>query len=250
VHYAIVSCVHGNLEAFQAVVADAEQRGVERIVFLGDLVGFGPDPVACVDLARQKCAIALKGCHDHALVAGAGHLPPPVRASLEWAKEELGADPVQGPLRLDYLEKLPQHYESAGIVFLHASPRDATNEYLFAEDVKRDTRKLSRAFALVSKVVFVGHTHVPGVFLENPLRWQPAGEIDNYYHYKRGEKVIVNVGSCGQPRDGDTRACYLEIEKNELNWRRIDYDVGAVVAKIEANPRLSPAFAQRLQRGI
>jgi diadenosine tetraphosphatase ApaH/serine/threonine PP2A family protein phosphatase len=250
VHYAIVSCAHGNLDAFAAVVADAKSRGVERIVFLGDLVGFGPDPVGCVDLARTECAIALKGCHDQALVVGASHLPPPVRACLDWAKEEIERDGDQGPLRMQFLAELAPSYDSAGIVFLHASPRDPVGEYLFAEDVKRDTRKLSRAFSLVSKVVFVGHTHVPGVFLENPLRWQSAAEIQNYFHYKRGDKVIVNVGSCGQPRDGDPRACYLEIEKNELYWRRVDYDVNGVVAKIQANPRLSPAFAQRLLRGI
>lgn len=249
-HYAILSCVHGNLEAFQAVVADAQARGVERIVCLGDLVGFGPDPAACVDLARQSCSIALMGCHDRALVKGAQHLPPPIRASIEWAKEELGRDPVLGPQRFQFLEQLPPSYESGGIVFLHASPRDPVQEYLFAEDVKRDARKLARSFALVSKVVFVGHTHVPGVFLENPLRWQAAGEIENYFHYKRGEKVIVNVGSCGQPRDGDPRACYLEIEKNELNWRRIEYDVNAVADKIEAIGKLSPGFAQRLVRGL
>lgn len=249
-HYAIVSCVHGNLEAFQAVCEDATARGVERIVSLGDLVGFGPDPAACVDLARERCAIALKGCHDRALIKGTTHLPPPIRASLDWAKEELGRDPVLGPVRFDYLDTLPPHYESGGIVFLHASPRDPVNEYLFAEDVRRDPRKLTRAFTHVSKVVFVGHTHVPGVFLENPLRWQAANEIENYFHYKRGEKVIVNVGSCGQPRDGDPRACYLEIEKNELNWRRVDYDVDAVAAKIEANEKLSPGFAQRLVRGV
>jgi predicted phosphodiesterase len=250
VHYAILSCVHGNLEAFQAVVADATTRGVERIVCLGDIVGIGPDPAACVDLARERCSIALKGCHDTALITGAKHLPPPVRASIDFARAEIEADPELGEARLDFLEKLPKQYESGGIVFLHASPRDPTGEYLFAEDVKRDARKLNRAFALVSKVVFVGHTHMPGVFVENPLRWFPAGEINNYYHYKRGEKIIVNVGACGQPRDGDTRACYLEIEKNELNWRRVEYDVQAVAAKIEANPKLSPAFAQRLLRGI
>lgn len=243
-HYAILSCVHANLEAFGAVVEDATRRGVERIISIGDLVGFGPDPVGCVDFARTRCAIALKGCHDHALVEGGAHLPAATRDGIFWAREELGDE------RLAWLDSLPTSYEAAGIVFCHASPREHVSEYLFAEDVRRDARKLARAFEKTAKVVFVGHTHVPGIFLENPLRWTPAAQLEHYFHYKKGEKVIVNVGSVGQPRDGDPRACYLEVNKNELYWRRIEYDVQRVAAKIQANNRLTPSTAQRLLRGL
>jgi diadenosine tetraphosphatase ApaH/serine/threonine PP2A family protein phosphatase len=246
VHYAILSCVHANLEAFQAVVEDAERRGVERIVSLGDLVGFGPDPVACVELAREKCAINLRGCHDQALLDGGTYLPAPIRNTIAFAKEELEADPA----RIEFMEQLSESYEAGGIMFRHASPREPVNEYLFAEDVRRDVRKLVRAFASFEKCVFVGHTHVAGVFQEEPIRWTPAAQLENYFHYKKGEKVIVNVGSVGQPRDGDRRACYLEVDKNELYWRRVEYDVDAVVAKIRANSRLTASTAQRLQRGL
>ena len=99
-------------------------------------------------------------------------------------------------------------------------------------------------------IAFVGHTHTPGIFLENPIRWTGAAQLENYFHYKRGEKVIVNVGSVGLPRDGDARACYLEVSKNELYWRRIEYDLDGVVAKIEQNERLTRSVAERLRRGI
>jgi diadenosine tetraphosphatase ApaH/serine/threonine PP2A family protein phosphatase len=244
VHYAIISCVHGNLEALRAVVEDATQRGVEKIVSIGDTVGFGPDPVACLDMVHERCAIALMGCHDQALLDSGALLPQAMRAGTVWAKEQLG------PERLEWVKGLPDSYDAAGIIFCHASPRDHVSEYLFPEDVRRDTRKLARAFEKTAKCVFVGHTHVPGVFLENPLRWTPAAQLENYFHYKKGEKVIVNVGSVGQPRDGDPRACYLEINKNELYWRRIEYDVNAVVAKIQSNPNLMPSSAQRLLRGL
>ena len=249
-HYAIISCVHANLEAFHAAVEDAERRGVERIVSLGDLVGFGPDPAACVDLAREKCAINLKGCHDQALVDGGSYLPAPIRNTIVWAKEELEKDETLGPARLEFMENLSESYEAGGIMFRHASPREAVTEYLFAEDVRRDVRKLTRAFAAFDKCVFVGHTHTAGVFLEEPIRWTPAAQLENYYHYKKGEKVIVNVGSVGQPRDGDRRACYLEVNKNEMYWRRVEYDVEAVVAKIQSNTRLTASTAQRLLRGL
>ena len=243
-HYAIISCVHANLEAMQAVVEDATRRGVEQIISIGDLVGFGPDPSACVDFARQHCAINLKGCHDLAIVEGGDYLPPATREGLIWAREELGAE------RLAWLAALQQVHEAAGIAFCHASPREPVIEYLFAEDVRRDPRKLARAFDKTSKVVFVGHTHVPGIFLESPIRWTGAIQLDHYFHYRKGEKVIVNVGSVGQPRDGDPRACYLEVNKNEMYWRRIDYDVRRVAAKIQANNRLTPSTAQRLMRGL
>lgn len=248
-HYAIISCIHANAPAFRAVIDDATARGVERIVCLGDLVGFGPDPVECVDLAREKCSITLKGCHDQALLDGGAYLPAPIRNGITWAKQQLTEDD-QGPARLEFLEQLPERYEAVGIAFRHASPREPVNEYLFPEDVRRDPRKLQRNFTATEKVVFVGHTHVPGVFLENPLRWGPAAQLENYYHYKKGEKVIVNVGSVGQPRDGDVRACYLEITKNELFWRRVEYDVEQVAARIKENSRLAASAAQRLLRGI
>jgi diadenosine tetraphosphatase ApaH/serine/threonine PP2A family protein phosphatase len=244
VHYAIISCVHANLEALSAVVEDATRRGVEQIVCIGDIVGFGPDPTACVDLVRRACGIALRGCHDEAVVAGGAHLPPATRAGLAWAKEQLGDE------RLAWMKALPDSYEAGGIVFCHASPREYVTEYLFPEDVRRDARKLARAFDKTAKVVFVGHTHIPGVFQENPIRWTPASQLENYFHYKKGDKVIVNVGSVGQPRDGDPRACYLEVNKNEMYWRRLDYDVNQVVAKIQSNERLTTSTAQRLLRGL
>ncbi|MBI3725801.1 metallophosphoesterase family protein [bacterium] len=248
-HYAILSCVHANADAFLAVVEDAEKRGVEQIVCLGDLVGFGPDPQDCVDIARERCAITTLGCHDESLLDGGAHLPSSIRATIDWSKEVISAG-SKGGARLEYLSKLPQQYDSGGIAFLHGSPRDPVSEYLFAEDVRRDPRKLTRAFSAVSKISFVGHTHIPGVFMENPLRWTAAAALDGYMHYKKGEKVIVNVGSVGMPRDGDARACYLEIEKNELWWRRVDYDATAVAKRIRANDRLIPSTAQRLEQGI
>lgn len=246
-HYAVISCVHANLEALQAVLADADQRGCEQVICLGDVVGLGPDPVACVDLVRQKCAIVLKGCHDEALVQGGTHLSAPVRASLEWHKEALGEG---GDERVSWLGSLPYRYEAGGIQFVHGSPREPTQEYLFPDDVQNDARKLVRAFVLVEKVLFAGHTHLPGVFTAEPLGFQTAAALNGYFHYKRGTKVVVNVGSVGQPKDGDARACYLEIQKNEMFWRRVEYDVAAVVDKVKANSRLAPAHGARLLRGI
>jgi diadenosine tetraphosphatase ApaH/serine/threonine PP2A family protein phosphatase len=247
VHYAVISCIHGNLEALEAVLADAVSKGCEQVICLGDVVGLGPDPVECVDMVRRTCAVVLKGCHDEALVQGAAHLAAPVRASIEWHKEALGEE---GQDRIDWLASLPYRYEAGGIQFVHGSPREPTQEYLFPDDVQKDARKLQRAFALVEKVLFAGHTHLPGVFTNEPLGFQTPTAVNGYFHYKRGTKVVVNVGSVGQPKDGDPRACWLEIQKNEMFWRRVEYDVETVVQKMKANARLAPAFGARLLRGI
>jgi diadenosine tetraphosphatase ApaH/serine/threonine PP2A family protein phosphatase len=197
-----------------------------------------------VDLVRERCAINLVGCHDQALLDGGAHLPAPQRDGLAWAKDALGKE------RLDWIRSLPTNYAAAGVVFCHASPREPVSEYLFPDDVRRDPRKIARALEKTEKVVFVGHTHIPGVFRSDPTRWTPAAPLENYFHYRRGEKVIVNVGSVGQPRDGDPKACYLEVNKNEMYWRRIEYDVSQVVAKIQSNSRLTSSTAQRIQRGL
>jgi predicted phosphodiesterase len=250
VHYAVISCIHGNLEALEAVIADAAQRGCDSVICLGDIVGLGPDPVACLDTVRQKCQIALRGCHDEALAAGSlAHMSGPVRASLEWTKEALAED-GNGDDRMAWLGQLPYRYEAGGIQFVHGSPKEPTQEYLFAEDVTKEPRKLQRAFQLVEKVLFIGHTHIPGVFTAEPLGFQSAKELNGYFHYKRGAKVMVNVGSVGQPKDGDPRACYLEIQKNEMFWQRVEYNVQAVVDKVKANSRLAPAHGARLLRGL
>lgn len=227
----------------RAVVADIKERAIGRIVCVGDVVGVGPEPAECVDLVREHCFILIRGDHDEAMLSGVSGFSHFMGQVLEWSKQQLETDPT----RLQYLEKSLPSFESAGISFHHGSPR-SKYEYLFASDVKSDPRKLRTAFHGFEKVCFHCHTHVPGLITQEPLQWRSAQELDNYYHYRKGEKILVNVGSVGQSRDGDTRACYLEINKNEIYWRRVDYDVAGVVAKVQANEVLAPA-APRLQKG-
>lgn len=247
-HYAIIACIHGNRDALAAVLEDIRARGIQRIVCLGDIVGFGPDPIECLEMVQRSCFVVLRGDHDEAIISGRQGFIAKTARSLEWTREQIEAHP-QGEALLEFLAtKSVTEYGNAGIAFYHGSPR-SLHEYLFPSDVRRYPRKLRTAFALVDKVCFTAHTHVPGVILEEPLAWRSAAELEGYYHYKKGLKAFINVGSVGQPRDGDPRACYLEIRKNEMFWRRVEYDLAGVVSRLEGNEVFSSDLAIRLQKG-
>ena len=245
-HYAIIGCIHGNRDALEATLEDIRQRGIERVVCLGDVVGFGPDPLECLRLVRERCFISIRGDHDEAMLAGtAGFIPKTARV-LEWTREQIGQT---DPSLIAWLDQALDSFESAGISFVHGSPKSC-HEFLFPSDVRRNRRKLRAAFAATEKVCFCAHTHVPGVIVEEPLAWFSARELDGYYHYRKGVKALINVGSVGQPRDGDPRACYLEIKKNEIFWRRVEYDLGGVVDRLRSNAEVFAAdLAIRLEKG-
>lgn len=246
-HYAILGDVQGNAEALRAVFEDIRRRKIERVVCLGNVIGFGPDPVECVDLVRTHCFITIRGDHEQALLSGTDGLIPATAALIEWALEELQQG-SEGASRMAFVDNTLDSFSSAGISFFHGSPR-SSREYLFPSDVRRNRRKLRAAFTHVEKVCFHAHTHVPGVICEEPLSWRSASELDGYYHYRKGEKSLINVGSVGQPRDGDPRAGYIEIRKNEIFWRRVPYDVEAVIDRMEQLEVFGTHYSTRLRQG-
>lgn len=245
--YAIVADIHGNYTALKAVFEDLKNRNISHVMCLGNIVGLGPKPAKCVDYISKNCFLSVLGNHDYAIVnkaVGCSHL---VWRAIDWSRTKIeGGDPEIAANRWRFFEKLPERYDKNGISFVHGSPRDPVSEYVFPEDVDRDPRKLEESFALFEKVMFVGHTHIPGVFHED-ISFVSATDMNNYFHYRRGAKVMINVGSVGFPRDGDRRACYIEINKNEMTWHRVDYDVEKVASSIEAQDELANIFARRLR---
>ena len=246
-HYAILGDVQGNGEALRAALEDIRQRKIERIVCLGNVIGFGPDPVECLDLIRNSCFITIRGDHEQALLSGTDGLIPATARLIEWAKDMI-CEGSQGENRMAFVDNTLDPFSSAGISFFHGSPR-SSREYLFPSDVKRNRRKLRAAFEHVDKVCFHAHTHVPGVITENPLALRSAADLEGYYHYRKGEKSLINVGSVGQPRDGDPRAGYIEIRKNEIFWRRVAYDVEAVIERMERLEVFGTNYSARLRQG-
>lgn len=134
------------------------------------------------------------------------------------------------------------------IDFVHASPRRPINEYIFPDDVYTNPVKVRVMFDRVSHICLVGHTHVPGVFLEEPDFYMPD-ELGNVYPIVAKEKAIINIGSVGQPRDRDNRASYAFVEDNELHFVRVKYDIDKTVEKIKAIEQLDSFHAERLKEG-
>jgi len=151
---------------------------------------------------------------------------------------------------------LPRSHRLGPFLFVHGSPRNPLSEYIFPEDIYNH-RKMERLFQLVERYCFQGHTHVPGVFTEGFQFYSPE-EIDNEYTLGDG-KVLVNVGSVGQPRDGDPRACYLILDDGQepekpagpvrLTYRRLPYDFETTIKKIYDIPELEPFLGDRLRQG-
>lgn len=222
--YAVLSDVHANLEALQAVLADAGSR-TDALVCLGDLVGYGADPVACIELVAERAQAIVCGNHEHA-VAGLIDLEwfnAYARAAAEWTRARLDDD------HRTYLASLPLTAQLGDATLVHASPdRPDEWEYLLTA---QDGFDAFGAFA--TRVCFVGHSHLAGVWsLGSSGPEHRAGAVD--LELERGRRYLVNVGSVGQPRDRDPRAAYAiwDVDRGTIVVRRVAYDITAAREKI------------------
>lgn len=253
---AIISDIHGNLEALEAVLADIDKQGIKEIYCLGDIVGYGPNPRECIDRVLS-CKMCLLGNHDQGALFDPEGFNPGAERAIFWTRDQLEkGDPKGNEARWDFLGGLPRTFREGKFLFVHGSARNPLNEYVFPEDIYNQ-RKMERIFSLVENYCFQGHTHVPGVFTES-LKFFRPDEINFTYEFG-AEKALVNVGSVGQPRDSDWRASYvtLEIEgepgqatpRNALTYRRVEYDIDKTVQKIYAIPELDNFLGDRLRDG-
>jgi diadenosine tetraphosphatase ApaH/serine/threonine PP2A family protein phosphatase len=239
---AILSDIHANRHAFEAVLADVARTPAEEAWCLGDLVGYGAEPDACVELAHETCSVILAGNHDLAVT---GELPldefsAGAAMAARWTQE------VMAPENLEALRKLEPQDTSLPVGLYHASPRDPIWEYvlsvLLAELCLDDQRH---------RVCFVGHSHVALSFV------RPEGEPATGEARRHGSDVdlstgewLLNPGSVGQPRDGDPRAAWLLLDLDgwRATFRRVEYDVAGAAAAIRA-ARLPDSLADRLGYG-
>jgi len=261
---AIISDVHANAEALKTVLADIEARGIKRIICLGDIIGYGPDPLECVDLVREHCEWSLMGNHDFSVLYEPTNFNPGAEAAAYWTRAQFDAEPnaamraaryeFLGQLRVRVVETVPgsgmngSGGEPLSLLAVHGSPRRPINEYIFPDDCMTAPDKVSTIFERVQRVCVVGHTHVPGVFSEEPEFYPPAELTDGTYRFDE-EKAIINVGSVGQPRDLDPRACYVVMHPDRAEFVRLEYDVAATANKIKSVSQLSGWLGDRLFEG-
>ena len=247
--YLLFSDIHGNLEALQAVLSDARSQGAEEVFCLGDIIGYGPNPVQCLDEVRRTCKLTILGNHDQAALFDPDGFNQVALAAVYWTRDQLENAPGNQQMvnrRWDWLGELPRMHSEQGILFVHGSPRNPVNEYVFPEDIY-NARKLERIFALVEHYSFQGHTHVPGVFTDDG-RFLTPDELGGRYSFGSG-KAMVNVGSVGQPRDGDPRSSYVLLSDSGVEFRRVAYPVEKTMEKIYAVAELEPFLADRLKDG-
>ena len=248
---ALISDIHANLEALTAVLEDISAQGVREVVCLGDIIGYGPDPVACLDLVMDRCDLTILGNHDQAAIFDPDGFNPVALNAIYWTRDQLesgSGGPERANRRWDFIGELPRRHDEGEILFVHGSPREPTNEYVFPEHVF-ETQRMEMLMGRFEQFCFQGHTHIPGVFTEGG-RFLTPHDVD-YVMPLAEEKLMINVGSVGQPRDDDRRACYviLDTAQRTVRYRRVEYDYQATAGKIHRIPELDDMLGDRLSRG-
>lgn len=240
---AILSDIHGNLEAFRACLDNARARGAQRIVLLGDLVGYGADPAAVLDIAMDEVsrgAIALLGNHDEAAILnGPTGMNDMAAAAVAWTRGQLSE------AHRAFISGLPQSVEEDGRLYVHAEA-SAPSRWRYVTDTEAARRSME---ATDAHVTFCGHVHKPALYSLGD-----TGKLTGFRPVAgapvplgRGRSWLAVAGAVGQPRDGDPSASYLMIDTVPLQatWLRVPYDVAAAAAKIRA-AGLPLGLAERL----
>jgi len=225
--YAIIADIHANLAAFTAVLDDIKRRGgVKEVWCLGDIVGYGPDPHRCIELLRRYSHVCIAGNHDWAAIGkiDTSDFNPDAAAACHWTTQQLC------PEDIDYLDSLPLVIQRDSFTLVHGSPREPIWEYLLATSSAREN------FAYFqSQFCLVGHSHVPLIFEYDEagacsLNGFPADTVLTLAK----NRLIINPGGVGQPRDGDPRASYAiyDSETRTVTCNRVPYDIGLTQARM------------------
>ncbi|NLS92629.1 MAG: metallophosphoesterase family protein [Planctomycetaceae bacterium] len=245
---ALISDIHSNIEALQAVLADIRKQGATEVFCLGDVVGYGPNPRECIDEV-MKANVCLLGNHDQGALFDPEGFNTGAERAIFWTRSQLenyAPGAPDGVSRWEFLGERPRSHKDGDCIYVHGSARNPLNEYVFPEDIY-NRRKMEKIFALIDRCAFQGHTHVPGVFTEDFQFYSP--EELNYEFVLGSEKVMINVGSVGQPRDGDPRACYAILHDGRVTFHRVEYPFEETIAKIYPIPELDNFLGDRLRDG-
>jgi predicted phosphodiesterase len=255
VRLAIVSDIHANLPALEAVLADAQRVGVDQLWCLGDVVGYGAHPDECASLIAERSALCLVGNHDLAVLGELDDsaFSPAAAAAVRWTRE------TARPETIEFLRGLEPAEESREVALYHASPRDPVWEYVLWPDQAAECIAVQAA-----RVSLIGHSHVALFFVmtEDGDRGGPDQAIELEDVAKGAQAVagtrldlsegrwLINPGSVGQPRDGDPRAAWLELDTDawEATYHRVEYEIDRAADAIAAN-ELPEHLAKRLYVG-
>jgi predicted phosphodiesterase len=230
---AIISDIHSNLEALTKVLEIIDQRSVDEVVCLGDIIGYGANPNECMELIRQRCSVVIKGNHEEAIINMkiAGDFSDNARSAILWTHQHLAEE------HIEYLQTLPLSHAKVGLLFVHASPCNPSEwKYIFDDE---DAANTFHCFS--ESLCFIGHTHMPAIFSASGLA----------YSILKGGRYLVNVGSIGQPRDRNIHLSFGLFDTDTWTYENIRsaYDVETTVLKI-LKSELPPKLGHRLLIGV
>jgi diadenosine tetraphosphatase ApaH/serine/threonine PP2A family protein phosphatase len=243
---ALLSDVHSNREALSACLAHARANGADRYVFLGDYVGYGADPGFVVDSVQDyvaQGAIAVRGNHDEAIETGPGRMTENAALAIEWTREQLT------DAQREFLRTLPINVSEADRIYVHANV-DAPAAWGYVTDLYSASRSLMAMRS--AHIALCGHIHVPALYHMSPTgkiaSFEPVGGIE--IPLSRHRRWLAVLGAVGQPRDGDSSACYalLDVDRETLVYLRVPYDIDRAASKIRA-AGLPRRLADRLYEG-
>lgn len=238
--FAVLSDVHANFEALDSVLKNVEQRNVENVLFLGDAVGYGPNPNECIDLLSGRCKVLLAGNHDWGTIGltDLAYFNEYARRAIEWTKG------VITEKNKKLLESLPvsEDIKEEDILLVHSTPKEPEEwHYLLTLwDAEINFGYFDNRFCLL------GHSHQSFI-----IEKVPSGEIVTYKDsalIKKSCRYIINVGSVGQPRDGDPRACFVIVDDERIEMIRVPYDIAGVQTKMKKE-HLPDRLIERLSIG-
>lgn len=244
VRVAVISDVHANLYALEAVLGEIDRRSPAQIWCLGDTVGYGPHPNECCALVQERCALVLIGNHDLVALGSAEvdleDFNPDAAAASRWTAEQL----TEGSRR--FLEALEPKAEANAVELFHGSPRDPVWEYVLDELVALQSFVLTTA-----PLVLVGHTHVATALALDGERLLGGVAPDGFGADFGDRRWLLNPGSVGQPRDGNPDAAFLELdlEAKRALFRRVPYPVARTQEEIRERG-LPDSLAERLAHGV
>ncbi len=239
--YAIISDIHGNLAALKKVFQRIDELECDRIVCLGDVVGYGPFPNECCDIIQQKADICIIGNHDHAAIGRTSieYFNKYAKSAIWWTADELTDD------HKEFLQNLPDQVEENDLLFVHAAPIEPLSwNYILTLYDAQDNFD-----AFDNKACFIGHSHKPVLYSYEDGEF-PSHEPGPNLKLFDGFRYIVNVGSVGQPRDNNPKSCFgvYDIESGLFQFERVAYDLRETQAAMEEK-KLPTFLIERLALG-
>ena len=238
--FGLISDIHGNLEALDEVLDRLGKANVDQIICLGDIIGYGPDPELCLERVRDHASLVIAGNHDHAPIGlvDTRFFNPYAQKAVSWTKVRLSEEWEQ------YLQELPLVEEVENMTCVHASPGkpDSWSYIVSIQDAA------DNFVSFKNLVCFIGHSHVP-IVIEKDGNNEIAVIRKYQLELQQDCQYIINIGSVGQPRDGDPRSSYVILDDKEVHFRRVEYDPSETRRKIQEIEELDDFLGDRLLEG-